>query len=226
VRTTAKVAAKSDRSIPAGNLDRGRQSPQGLSDLISVEIKDLTCNAQFNFCLSTSNHLAVFEVFFDRSEFAHPPPPGFRRHQQSRVTNSRIKLSKIVAFANFRATKNPISAPTLNFACGPVGLAAFRTGLVHCRDKIECNLKSQKLEELVAFFRATPLFGGRCNVAIRFARSTGILNFLQNFQSPQQSRFRFLQPPAGKRDAESSKRRFDDKRNFQKSFVRTKIVCE
>jgi hypothetical protein len=77
----------------------------GLSDLVLFEIKVPTYNAQFNFCL-----------LFDRSEFAHSAPLSLRLRTWSRVTNSRIKLSKIVAQPHFRATKNSISAPTLKLA--------------------------------------------------------------------------------------------------------------
>ena len=122
---------------------------------VVFEIKDLTCNAQFNFCL-----LSICPEFprgiCDRSELAHSAPldavaqlspclsPAFAAghlRSRSRVTNSRIKLSKIAVLANFRATKNSISVPTL------ILRLLHNRSLGHCRDKIEFNLKSQKLEE-------------------------------------------------------------------------------
>jgi hypothetical protein len=45
---------------------------------VFLEIKDLTCNAQFNFC------------FIDRSEFVRSALSGLRLMTRSRVTNSRI----------------------------------------------------------------------------------------------------------------------------------------
>ena len=88
------------------------------------------------------------------------------------MTNSRIKLSKIVILANFRATKNSILVPTL------ISCLFHNRSLGHCRDKIEFNLKSQKLEEPPLFERRR-FVSGRCTLDIRFCGSTRILNFLQ-----------------------------------------------
>ena len=107
------------------------------------EIKDLTCNAQFNFCL-----------LFDRSEFAHSAAAsGLRLRSRSRVTNSRIKLSKIAALRKLPGNKK------LNL--GADFKVSRLTTLGHCRDKIEFNLKSQKLEELAALSSNPACVAGR-----------------------------------------------------------------
>jgi hypothetical protein len=72
-RRFAKIAAKSDRLFPAQDLSRAVDPKAGLVSIFLIfEIKDLTYNAQFNFCLSASSHLEA--SFFDRSEFAHSAP--------------------------------------------------------------------------------------------------------------------------------------------------------
>ena len=98
----AKALAKSGCSLPTQASAQALSAEQGLYSLIIVEIKDLTYNAQFNFCLL---HPEVSRGAFDRSEFAHFASLGFHQRLRSRVTNSRIKLSKIAALMNFRATK-------------------------------------------------------------------------------------------------------------------------
>jgi len=103
------------------------------------------------------------------------------------VTNSRIKLSKIVILANFRATKNAILVPTL------ISCLFHNRSLGHCRDKIEFNLKSQKLEEPPLFERRR-FVSGRCTLGIRFCRSTRILNFLQLSRRLHSRVYRFCSP--------------------------------
>jgi hypothetical protein len=89
------------------------------------------------------------------------------------VTNSRIKLSKI--FGLF----SPASGQEKTQSDADAKFCAF-TALVHCRDKIEFNLKSQKLEEPVfAVSAANPRCGGMETLAACVWQSTGILNFLQ-----------------------------------------------
>jgi len=99
---------------------------------------------------------------------------GFHRRSRSRVTNSRIKLSKIAALTNFQATKNSISVPTL---------VSRLTTLAHCRDKIEFNLKSQKFEELTAF-RAAPLTLREEHFRYSLLLVNENFEFLQLFSSP------------------------------------------
>jgi hypothetical protein len=76
--------------------------------------------------------------------------------------------------------------PTLNFALFQARAMPPQVGAVtprrnfHCRDKIEFNLKSQKLEEPVfAVLAANPLCSGMETLAAGVGQSTGILNFLQ-----------------------------------------------
>ena len=119
-QSAAKAVAKSDRSYLLSASTRRLSAFAGFvrSYFELIETKDLTCNAQFNFCLLFYPELS--RGFCDRSELAHSAPAitGSLRcsgsePSRSRVTNSRIKLSKIAALTNFRATKNSISVPTL-----------------------------------------------------------------------------------------------------------------
>ena len=73
VQSAAKAVAKSDRSYPTFHFSPKAVGVQwGLFSLLIFEIKDLTYNAQFNFCLlSTPSFLGAF---FDRSELAHSAP--------------------------------------------------------------------------------------------------------------------------------------------------------
>jgi hypothetical protein len=87
--------------------------------------------------------------------------------------------------------------------------------LVHCRDKIEFNLKSQKLEEPVSlFWQQTRSCGGMKILADRVRQSTGILNFLQLSRCLRHSRRRGLQP-VWWRGAETIKHSIPGKRFFQ-----------
>src|SRR5271156_4484112 len=59
------------------------------------------------------------------------------------------------------------------------------SALVHCRDKIEFNLKSQKLEEpVLLFWQQTRFCRGVKTLAPGVLQSTENLNFLQLFPSP------------------------------------------
>jgi hypothetical protein len=93
------------------------------------------------------------------------------------VTNSRIKLSKIVVLFEFRAAKYSILVPTL-ISC-PFHNGAFG----HCRDKIEFNLKSQNLTNCCSFEQPRS-FCGTCNLAIRFCSSTRISIYFRFSRRP------------------------------------------
>jgi hypothetical protein len=114
-------------------------------------------------------------------------------HLRSRVTNFRIKLSKIVVSKNFRATKNSISVPTFDLARSVAVSAEIM--FAHCRDKIEFNLKSQKLEELAALSFESALL---CLREVHFSYSLRFVNrffeFFRFSRSPLSSLSRFLQP--------------------------------
>jgi hypothetical protein len=67
--------------------------------------------------------------------------------------------------------------------------------------------------------------GGTSTLAINFDGSTGILIFFKISSAPHHRDSAFA-TPAGKRDAESSKRTFPGKRNFQKSPARAPAARE
>jgi hypothetical protein len=101
-------------------------------------------------------------------------------------------------------------APTL------ISCLFHNRSLGHCRDKIEFNLKSQKLEEPPLFERRR-FRGGARNVDICFCGSTRILNFLQLSRRLLSATVAFCSPSLW-RGAETSKGVRGDKGNLQKCF--------
>jgi hypothetical protein len=112
------------------------QSAVGFVRSVVFEIKDLTCNAQFNFC-----------YYFDRSKFVHFVPLWLA----PALTKSCDKFQN-QTFKD-RWLRKLLGKKKLNLGADIILRLAT---LGHCRDKIEFNLKSQKLEEPL-LFPATPL---------------------------------------------------------------------
>ena len=111
----------------------------GLSDLVLFEIKVLTCNAQFNFCLL----LTVLNLLFRIGGLA----PAFAKS----CGNFQNQTFKDHCSTELRGDKK------LNLGTDYKVRALRRS--FHCRDKIEFNLKSQKLEELCRFGQPACLAG-------------------------------------------------------------------
>jgi len=104
------------------------------------------------------------------------------------VTNSRIKLSKIAALLELPGDKK------LNLGADFKVRVSRRS--FHCRDKIECNLKSQKLEELMPF-RATPLVLRDEHISESLSRVNGNFDFFQNIFRRPSSASPLLAVPLG-----------------------------
>ena len=169
-----------------------------MSDQLIFEIKDLTCNAQFNFCL-----------LFDRSEFAHSAAAKLAPGSAESCDKFQNQTFKDQCCSVLPGDKK------LNLGADVKARASRRS--FHCRDKIEFNLKSQKLEELSAVSGSPALLRDK-----HFSRSLLLVNEDFEFSSISFAAcifaFRYCSP-TGWRDAEASKALFCDKRNFQKVSV-------
>jgi len=117
-----------------------------------------------------------------------PRRSGLRLRSRSRVTNSRIKLSKIAALLELPGDKK------LNLGADFKVRVSRRS--FHCRDKIECNLKSQKLEELMPF-RATPLVLRDEHISEALSLVNGNFDFFQNIFRRPSSASPLLAVPLG-----------------------------